>query len=100
MSRKESGGTFHCPPYILLALWPDFQRLLSFCDEHMVGNTERYLLSDGPEVEHMTSRIFGVYLQGCLALRLIYLYIIGSFFKVTFGTCVLEGIETHGPLLH
>lgn len=61
----------------------------------MVGNTERYLLSDGPEVEHMTSRIFGVYPQGCLALGLIFLYI----FKVTFGTCVLEGIKIRGPLL-
>lgn len=88
------------PPYILLALWPDFQRLLSFYDEHLVGNTERYLLSDGPEVEHMTSRIFGVYPQGCLALGLIFLYITGRFFKVPFGTCMLEGVEIHGPLLH
>lgn len=65
----------------------------------MVGNPERYLLSDGPEGEHMTSRIFGVYKQGCLALGLIYLYNTESSFKVTFGTCVLEGIKAHGPLL-
>jgi hypothetical protein len=50
-------------------------------------------LAVGLEVEHVTSRNFRLYQQGCLPLALIYLHTMGKVAKVAFETHMSEGLK-------
>lgn len=94
--EKRVGTVFHSPFILLPLCW--FSRDFSVTVMSIsVGKCIKclLLLSVELEVKPMSSRIFRLYQQGCLALALIYLPVMGKFGKVALGTC----IKGHFPSL-